>query len=386
MVITTLAGYNQKITELETKYNKFLTEYARLKNMPCGVENSISTGLGQSCLDDIWNKSGCDKKPSPYTVTNNYDNTLYDTIDDAYKWASFSDSAHPKNGCYTNATATAKTTKDYNINNITMTTLPKSAFSKNGVGITAPTINDCKEKCLPETGCISATYNSSSKKCWTNMGSMTEWKEPLISTDMNDTAIYYENIQLVNQLIALNQELQDYENKIATTQNTGTGTSSVTRTTSNTGSSSNTGSTSSQPPPNFLEGVLQMAPTILSSIFGQNSTEEEIDPKDFAALKKKVGVIDTDRIQTAKTLELYKQQLLEMSKKQEDSNAELKKQIITIMIIVVIGILLIFILSAIMQSFNSSNSNGFMGGGKSSCGSFPFSLKPIMNFFTNNKK
>ena len=368
MVITTLDDYNQKKTEFYTKYDKFLTEYARLKNMPCGDENSISTGLGQSCLDDIWKKSGCDVS-SPYTVKTNYDNTLYDTIDDAYKWASFSDDAHPKNGCYTNATATAKTSKDYNINNISMTKLPKSTFSKDGVGITAQTIDDCVEKCLPETGCISATYNSQSKKCWTNIGSMTEWKDPLISTDVNDTAIYYENIQLLNQLIALNQELQDYEETSSGTSSQGTQ-----------GTSSQGTTASQQGQGGLFDSVIQMAPTIISSLFGQNSTEEEIDPKDFAALKKKVGIIDTDRVQTAKTLELYKQQLLEMTKKQEDSNTELKKQIITIMIVVVIGILLIFILAAIMQSFNSSNSNGFMGGGKRSCSSF--SLKPIMNFFT----
>jgi hypothetical protein len=347
--------YDRKKAEFDTKYSTFIAEYDRLKSQPCGNYNSTSTGLNGLCLNEVWKQSGCDK-PSPYTVANSFNNTLYDTINDAYKWSSFSDSTHPKTGCYANESAVADTTKNYNINGVQMKTMNASTFTKDGSGITVSSLDDCKQSCLPETGCISATYNSSSKKCWTNFGALSDWKEPLISTDTNDVAIYYELIQLLNQLVVLNKELHDYEvANPASSADSGT-----TEVGGGTGSESGA---NAELGPNMLETILQMAPTVISSLFKNPPSSPSIDPKDFEALKQKVGVIDTDRIATAKTLEEYKKQISEMQASQEDSNAALKKQMITIALIVVIGILLIFLLSAIMQSFNSNSNNSFSGGG-----------------------
>jgi hypothetical protein len=238
-----------------------------------------------------------------------------------------------------------------------MKTMNASTFTKDGAGISVSSLDECKENCLPETGCISATYNLSSKKCWTNIGSLSDWKEPLISTDTNDVAIYYELIQLVNHLVVLNKDLHDYEVANPTTGATSSG--------SGTDAGSGSESSSESSMPGILDTVLQIAPTVISSLFSGSNTPPppSVDPKDFAALKQKVGVIDTDRIATAKTLEEYKKQLTEMSKKQDDANADLKKQIITIALIVVVGILLILLLSAIIQSMNSGSNNSFSGGG-----------------------
>lgn len=407
MTITNVTQYNQKKTEFETKYTTFITEYDRLKSQPCGNYNSMSRGLNSLCLNEVWKQSGCDK-PSPYNVVNSFNNTLYDKINDAYKWSSFIDTEHPKTGCYTNAAAVADTTKTYNINGIQMKTVNASTFTKDGVGITASSLDDCKEKCLPETGCISATYNLSSKKCWTNIGSLSEWKEPSISTDTNDVAIYYELVQLLNQLVALNKELHDYEVANPTSgSGAGAGTTDSTCTQStcaaagqggckapcswnqhgyctcggtggsgpvtSTESESGTGFESGSSMPGILDTVLQIAPTVISSLFGSannNPPPHSVNSNEFAALKQKVGVIDTDRIATAKTLEEYKKQFTEMSKKQDDANADLKKQMITIALITVVGILLIFLLSAMVQSMNSGSNNSFSGGGLRKLGSW----------------
>jgi hypothetical protein len=373
MTITNTEQYNIKKSEFDSKYATFIAEFNRLKAKPCVKYSSNSTGIDGLCLDDIWRQSGCDKK-SPYTPDNTSNNTLYDIINDAYKWSSFSYSNHPNMGCYTSTNAVANTTKNYNVNDVTFTTINGSTFTKDGKGISVSNIEDCKEKCLPETGCISATYNSSSKKCWTNFGSLSDWKEPMKSSYSTDVAIYYGMFQMINQLSLLNKELYEYEISSVT----GSGNNRHLIDESNSTSydsghyssdsyqSSNTGqiSNSDGKPPDaqsIFDTIFQIAPTVIQSLFGE--TNNSVEPNEFAALKQKVGVIDTDRIATAKTLEEYKKQLIEMSKQQEDSNAELKKQLISIALITVIGILLILLLSAIIQSMNSGPPS-FSGGGK----------------------
>jgi hypothetical protein len=367
MTIANSTQYTQKKAEFDTKYAIFLAEFDRMKSQPCGNYNSTSTNLNIQCLDEVWKQSGCDKQ-SPYTVVNRSNKTLYDTINDAYKWSSLSNPrTHPKSGCYANLNAPADMTKNYNINGVTMKTMNASKFAKDGTGIGVNSLDNCKENCLPETGCISATYNSSTKKCWTNFGSLSDWKEPETSTDPNDVAIYYELIQLLNQLDVLNNDLYNYEvANPATATDSGAGSVSV--------SGPGSGSESSQT--GILDSVLQsMSSSLLGS--SNNPPPPSVDTKDFAALKQKVTVIDTDRIATAKTLEEYKKQLIEMSQKQEDSNAKLKKDLITIALIAVIGILLIFLLSAAVQSMNSG-SNNFSGGGLKKCSS----ILPLKNLFT----
>jgi hypothetical protein len=134
---------------------------------------------------------------------------------------------------------------------------------------------------------------------------------------------------------------------------------------------------------------------------------------DVTDTKQKVTTIDTDRAAIAKTLEEYnkkltelsnkqettnatfatfkkqeasntaalleyKQQLADMSQKQDESNAELKKQVITIVIIAVVGIVLIFLMAAAVQSMGSSNQNDFSGGGaKKICSGVPLKVFPF---------
>jgi hypothetical protein len=134
---------------------------------------------------------------------------------------------------------------------------------------------------------------------------------------------------------------------------------------------------------------------------------------DVTDTKQKVTTIDTDRAAIAKTLEEYnkkltelsnkqeatnatfatfkkqeasntaalleyKNELTDMSQKQDESNAELKKQVITIVIIAVVGIVLIFLMAAAVQSMGSSNQNDFSGGGaKKICSGVPLKVFPF---------
>ena len=360
MTLTSIADYNQKVQNLMV-INAFMEEDS--KNKPC-LMPFTTKGVSQKCLDYIWSESGCDE-PSPYTNSNSSTKTLYELIKDAYDYTVKSVN-HPT-GCYKDPNRKSNADVNYNINNIRMNKFPKKTFIKSGDGKTVQTNYDCGNSCLPEMGCISATYNSSSKKCWTNFGDFSEWKEPLTSTDDKDTAIYWQNLRLDNEKKVLEQEIQEYTRSV---------TESETRSGAGAGAGSGTGAVSGYGSRSNQTSILD---SVLSSLFGgsSNPPPHSVDTKDFATLNQKVSAIDTDRLATAKTLEDYKAQLTEMSNKQEDSNAELKKQLITIALIAVIGILLIFLLSAVVQSMSSSSSGGFSGGGVKKCGYFPLKVFPF---------
>jgi hypothetical protein len=356
MTITSIAEYNQKVQNLNL-IEIVMQEYE--KKTPCLRYRSTTKGINQECLDYIWKNSYCDG-PSPYTVENSSTKTLYELIKDVND--NSARSVNDPTRCHEDPNTAIENLmlSNYNVNNIIMNHFPKKTFIKSGDGNTVQTIDDCKNSCLPETGCISATYNSSSKKCWTNFGEFSEWKEPLTSTDDNDSAIYWQVVRLGNEKKVLEEEIDEYIRNVTESETIS-------------GNGSGAGSEANQT--GMLGSALQ---SMNSSLGGSNSPPPpSVDTKDFNELNQKVIMIDTDRIATTKSLEDYKAQLIEMSNKQEDSNAKLKKELITIALIAVIGILLIFLLSAVVQSMNSSNSGGFSGGGVKKCGCFPLKVFPF---------
>lgn len=211
MTIVTKSEYEATKAIYATKMNEFLSIYNDLVNKPCIKYNSNSKGLDKKCLDEVWKKAGC-TTTSPYTEDTMKDKTLNDMITDAYNWAT-NTGAEQRTKCYGTATTGFRTTpKDFNINEFKMTSEPGKGFTKDGVGISSDSLADCSNSCLPGSGCISSTYNSTQKKCWSNVGSYSSLKDPT-TTDAADTANYYKGFQMLNELDAMNKELSDYETK-----------------------------------------------------------------------------------------------------------------------------------------------------------------------------
>jgi len=211
MTIVTKSEYEATKAIYATKLNEFLSIYNELVDKPCIKYNSNSKGLDKKCLDEVWKKAGC-TTTSPYTEDTMKDKTLNDMISDAYSWAT-NTGAEERTKCYGTATTGFRTTpKDFNINEFKMTNETGKGFTKDGVGISSDSLAECSNSCLPGSGCISSTYNSTQKKCWSNVGTYSSLKDPT-TTNASDTAIYYKGFQMLNELDAMNKELSDYETK-----------------------------------------------------------------------------------------------------------------------------------------------------------------------------
>jgi len=445
MPIATKEEYKRKLKDFDSRKANLDRAVNDLWTVPC-------MQLSTECFDDIWKRVGCDQK-QPYTEENTRGMSFYDLIDDAYKWSTFSDDDHPKIGCYKNPNAVKNTKpKDYRMSVLDdMSTADGMTFVKNGQGVDARSVYDCTQLCLRKEDCKTATFNSIQGKCWTN--DILAWYDYVDYTPSNvegDVAIYNNLMRETKQLYDLNEELAEYDMRVNKIQfgpifQPGSGIGYEVQGGRKSGDGRGSGSiiggedgqtsmvTTSAPAnktengrePSGLQNVLNQISAIsqtIASLAGDfTDTKQNISSitNDYKDIKQKVTTIDTDRAAIAKTLEdynkklielsnkqevtnatfkkqeesntaalvEYKKQLTDMSEKQEDSNDALKKQLITIVIIAVVGILLIFFMAAVVQSLGSSNENSFSGGGAKKCCSnanlkvFPFNSIPLKQIF-----
>ena len=368
MTITTRAEYDTKRKDFVDKFNGFVILYLMAIEQPCIQYDTNSKGVNQKCLDDIWSRYGCDQD-SPYTVKNQAKNTYGKIAQDAYMYSTGSDEDHPKTSCYKEPDGAWSRPKPTVFSLNYMDKIPGKKFVKNDnpmKSVSSP--EKCAENCTPQSSCISATYNSTSKKCWLNTGTFADWKPPVKGSD-NDTAITSIAYGMLHQLEELNTELHDYEvkNNIKRSKIPSTGNLNKTVTTL----------------PNKIYYFMtnQKPPSDKKDDDKDKSDEPEdddadvppdssVDPKDVAVLKKELTDLKGDRIKTKKLLDDYKNKLTDLQASQADSYAALKKQLLTVILIAVVGILLILLLSSIVQSFRSND--GMSGGGMKSCSSWPF--------------
>jgi hypothetical protein len=335
--IKTNSEYEATKAIYATKLNEFLSIYNELVNKPCIKYNSNSKGLDKKCLDEVWKKAGC-TTTSPYTEDTMKDKTLNDMITDAYNWATNTGSEQ-RTKCYGAATTGFRTTpKDFNINEFKMTSETGKGFTKDGVGISSDSLAECSNSCLPGSGCISSTYNSTQKKCWSNVGTYSSLKDPT-TTDATDTANYYIGFKMLNELDALNKELSDYETK------------------QNDDDKSNNDNKNNP--------------------WGNEQWEQNMIYNDdkLSKLEKK---IDSDRAEMQKLLEQYRKDLSGSSSDSisglfnQPMTEETKRILIYILfgIVLLIGIFVLYKLVMMVSGLFSSNSSygypsGQMGGGSS---------------------
>ena len=411
MTITTRAEYNTKRDDFVSKFGAFVILYLMAIEQPCIKYDTNSKGVNQKCLDDIWSRYGCDQD-SPYTVKNQAKKTYGQIVQDAYSYSTGKDKDHPKTGCYKNPDDAWKRTEPnvFELNH--MQPIPGKKFVKNDNPIKSISSHEkCAENCTPQSSCISATYNSTSKKCWVNRGTYADWKPPVKGSD-NDTAITSVAYSMLYELEQMNKELHDYEVKNNIKRSKIPSNGNLNKTVNTLPSKIYYFMTNQTPPSDKNDntssnGSTQKCTESTCSEVGEGgckapcgwnengycvcggtggvdpSTAEEetiddadvppdssVDPKDVAVLKKELTDLKGDRIQTKKLLDDYKKKLTDMQASQDDSYAALKKQLLTVLLIAVVGILLILLLSSIVQSFRSND--GMSGGGMKSCSSWPF--------------
>ena len=429
MAITTKEEYEQKKEMFDSAFERFKMISSDLKSIPCEKYDSNSIGIGQKCLDYIWSNTnpgglGCDK-PSTYTEANQTNKTYWQIITDAYNSVKQNPSS-----CYTKDNKSPPDPPSVAFMN-NMYPYKGYTFVKNNNPILDMASEDmCASNCTSQNKCISATYNSESKKCWLNIGTYAEW-EPPSEGSKYDVAFVNEMYSMSHELDTLNNELRDYEAKNPSYQSGGVtrysyparnsddygnGQTSMVNPNSPSDGNYNSGTQNQD----WVKKILTKI-TSLSSDFTETKQNISSLSSDFTDIKQNIYSlssdftetkqnITTDRAMIAKTLEEYnkklleltnkqettnatfkkqddsntaalveyKKQLTDMSQKQEESNAELKNQVIAISIIAVVGILLIFIVAAVIQSMNSSNQNSFSGGGAKKCCS-TVSLKQIFS-------
>ena len=403
MTITTKQEYEQKKRSFQEQHMIFSGVYSHFINMPCAIYDSNSKGVNQQCLDSIWKQQNgpmCDK-PSPYTTANQANKTYGQIIKDTFNLAK-----EKPGDCYTDSNRKfyMDTPSVANINY--MVTYTGKSFAKNNNPILNMGSEDmCASNCTSQSNCVSATYNSDSKKCWLNIGTYADWKPP-VDGSANDVAFVNQLYKGLYELETLNNELHEYEvkNNISKTTvfpskgnlnkflndipgkaykfltnkevpNSGGGTNSTCDASTcsaageggceapcgwNENNYCVCGGTGGKAPATedpATEDIADEEPKSFDDIFEDDS----VDPKEVDLLKKQFSDLNSDRIATAKLLKKYKQTITDIQMKQENTNEALKKQIITMILISVVGILLILLLSAIMQSFRS-NSSGMSGG------------------------
>jgi len=375
MTITTRAEYDTKRDDFVSKFGSFVILYLMAIEQPCIQYDTKSKGLNQKCLDNIWSSAGCDKD-SPYTVANQANKTYSQIVKDSYKWANGSDKDHDKTGCYRNPdqnTGSHTPPDDFMLNH--MQGFPGKMFVKNDnpmKSVSSP--EKCAENCTPQSNCISATYNSTSKKCWLNTGTYADWKPPVKGSD-NDTAISSVAYSMLYELEELNKELHDYEVKNNITRSKIPSTGNLNKTVTTLPSKIYYFMTNQEPPSDKKDDKKDDDKDKTDETEQTDDADvppdSSVDPKDVAMLKNQLNDLKGDRKKTQHLLDDYKKKLTDLQASQADSYAALKKQLLTVLLIAVVGILLILLLSSIVQSFRS-NSNGMSGGGLKKCCSMSF--------------
>jgi len=380
MTITTRDDYDTKRKDFVSKFDGFIILYLMAIEQPCIQYDTKSKGVSQKCLDSTWESLGCNKD-SPYTFENQSKKTYGQIAEDAYKYSIGSDKDHLKTDCYKDPenTWTRSEPNVFSLNH--MESVAGKMFVKNDNPIkSVSSAEKCAENCTPQSNCISATYNSTSQKCWLNTGTYADWK-PSVKGSNNDTAITSIAYSMLYELEQLNKELHDYEVKNKISRNNIPSTGNLNKTVNTIPSKIYYFMTNQQPPSDKKddkekkddkddEDNTDSADNTDTADDAYIPPDSSVDPKDVAVLKKELKDLKGDRIKTKKLLDDYKNKLTDLQVSQADSYATLKKQLLTVLLIAVVGILLILLLSSIMQSFRSND--GMSGGGMKKCSSWPF--------------
>ena len=407
MTITTRTDYDTKIKDFDSKFSGFIILYLMAIQQPCIQYDSNSKGVNQKCLDMTWTGGGggCDQV-SPYTAANQANKTYGQIVEDVVKYSNGSDENHPKTGCYKNPdlhTGSRTNPSVFELNH--MQPIPGKKFFRNNNPIKSVTSPEkCAENCTPQSSCISATYNSTSQKCWLNTGTYADWKPP---TDVSGNYVAITSVAygMLYDLELMNKKLHDYEVKNNITRSKIPSTGNLNKTVNTIPSKIYYFMTNQEPPSVKSEDDSASDETCTASTcsaagdgscpapcgWNENNycvcggtggsdpstgddadlpSDSSVDPNDVALLKKELTDLKGDRIQTQTLLDDYKNKLTDLQVSQDDSYAALKKQLLTVVLIAVVGILLIMLLSSIMQSFRSND--GMSGGGMKNCVSWPF--------------
>ena len=193
---------------------------------PCNSYSPDSTGISQECYNDIWKKSGCGSGTLIPDANSSWasSQTLNGLINDAWLWATMTDSNH-RDGCYgpNNTNYNTTTAPDFNINAPSMTTMPGRAFWGSGQAgnqsVTAGgTQEQCKAMCSTTANCSGATYNPTTygqPLCWLRTGDGQV--VPALDSDVAiipEAKKYLMIIESTNKkLISTNQQIQNIINK-----------------------------------------------------------------------------------------------------------------------------------------------------------------------------
>ena len=210
----------QKYQEAGKNYIAAL-QYGTLN--PCANYTKDSTGISQTCYNQIWKDQGCTTKPDwayGWAQGQTLEHLAYDT----FKWATLTDDNHRK-GCYGNSTNySTKTSPVYpdtsdtstNKNNNNNTSYFSALKGRSWWG-TAPlseggasTQEECETMCANSDKCSGATFNPVKRYCWTRTGDGS-----ITTGEDDDYALISHQQEALSVMKVLNNKLLDLNNQIS---------------------------------------------------------------------------------------------------------------------------------------------------------------------------
>jgi len=209
----------QKYQEAGKNYIAAL-QYGTLN--PCANYTKDSTGISQTCYNQIWKDQGCTTQPrnakDGWTENQTLEHLAYDT----FKWAILTDDTHRK-GCYGNSTNystktspvypdTSDTSTNKNNNTSYFSALKgrswwgSAPLSEGG----ASTQEECETMCANSDKCSGATFNPVKRYCWTRTGDGS-----ITTGEDDDYALISHQQEALSVMKVLNNKLLDLNNQIS---------------------------------------------------------------------------------------------------------------------------------------------------------------------------
>jgi len=210
----------QKYQEAGKNYIAAL-QYGTLN--PCANYTKDSTGISQTCYNQIWKDQGCTTQPrnakNGWTENQTLEHLAYDT----FKWATLTDDNHRK-GCYGNSTNystktspvypdTSDTSTNKNNNNTSYFSALKGRSWWGSAPLSegpASTQEECETMCANSDKCSGATFNPVKRYCWTRTGDGS-----ITTGEDDDYALISHQQEALSVMKVLNNKLLDLNNQIS---------------------------------------------------------------------------------------------------------------------------------------------------------------------------
>ena len=210
----------QKYQEAGKNYIAAL-QYGTLN--PCANYTKDSTGISQTCYNQIWKDQGCTTQPrnakDGWTENQTLEHLAYDT----FKWATLTDDNHRK-GCYGNSTNystktspvypdTSDTSTNKNNNNTSYFSALKGRSWWGSAPLSegpASIQEECETMCANSDKCSGATFNPVKRYCWTRTGDGS-----ITTGEDDDYALISHQQEALSVMKVLNNKLLDLNNQIS---------------------------------------------------------------------------------------------------------------------------------------------------------------------------